>query len=399
MNARINPFIKTILSMKQLFLGLLASILFSPLYAQTTQTITVNGDGDKFYPVTIKDEGWWSMMSATELEIGRPDIHENSSVRGSMLAKFSFHVSNWGHGTKFINADLHQSTYGTHHDFIAGWADASEGNPDRNIVIWLKGGGTTYYLKSNFTLIVGVYDVSPYVTPNGASYGHKTQVDAYVNANGSSNTGSLYLFGSENSVIMGKLGLGTNVVSNNISLPHVDASEAPVGISWYTSVSGDPTLYGIHRTAGAWTHPTYQQLRLGWLAGLVLDPGTEYTKSYVDIQGNGLRVSSGSVGIGTLNTGDYKLAVEGTIGARKVKVTQQAWADYVFDGNYKRLSLSELENYIRINRHLPGIPTEAEVKKDGVDVGEMNKKLLEKIEELTLYLIELKKEVELLKKK
>lgn len=386
--------------MKHLFLGLLASILFSPLYAQYSHTITVNGDADKFYPVTFKDEAWWDKTSGTDLEIGRPDVHENSSQRGSMLAKFSFHVSNWGHGVKFINADVHQSNFGSHHYFIAGWVDASEGNPDRNIVIWLRGGGTTYYLKSNYTLAaMGIYDVSPYVSPNGATYGHKTQIDAYVNSNGSSNTGSLYLFGSENNVIMGKLGLGTNVVSNNISFPNVDASEAPVGISWYTHPNGDGTIYGIHRTPGAWSHPAYQQLRLGWPTGLVLDPGTEYTKSYVDIQGSGLRVSSGSVGIGTLTTGDYKLAVEGTIGARKVKVTQQPWADYVFDENYKRLSLSDLENYIRINRHLPGIPTEAEVKKDGVDVGEMNKKLLEKIEELTLYLIELKKEVELLKKK
>lgn len=385
--------------MKHLLLGVLACILFSPLCAQHTQTITVNGDIDKFYPVTFKDEGWWSMSSATEVEIGRPDTHENSSNRGTVMGRFRFHVNNWGHGAEFINADIHQHSYGLNQHFIAGWADASLGNPDRNLVIWLRGGGTTYYLRSNFALIVGIHDVSSYVTPNGTTYGHKTTLDAYVNSAGSSNQGSIYLYGSQSSIIMGKLGLGTDLVSNNISFPHVDASEAPVGISWYTSSLGDPTLYGIHRTAGGWTHPSYQQLRFGWPTGLIMDPGTLYDKSYVDIQGNGLRVSTGSVGIGTLTTGDYKLAVEGTIGARKIKVTQQPWADYVFDENYKRLSLAELENYIKANHHLPGIPTETEVRKDGVDLGEMNKKLLEKIEELTLYLIELKKEVEILKKK
>src|SRR5687768_2262074 len=135
--------------MKCLFLGVLACILFGPLHAQYTQAITVNGDIDKFYPVTFKDEGWWSWSSPTEVEIGRPDMHENSSNRGSMLATFRFHVTNWGHGSEFINADVHQHSFGLNKSFIAGWADASAGNPERNLVIWLRGGGTTYHLKSN----------------------------------------------------------------------------------------------------------------------------------------------------------------------------------------------------------------------------------------------------------
>lgn len=100
----------------------------------------------------------------------------------------------------------------------------------------------------------------------------------------------------------------------------------------------------------------------------------------------------GSVGIGTNTPGVYKLAVEGTIGARKVKVTQGAWADFVFQPGYPLPSLAEVERYIKSYHHLPDIPSEKEVISDGIDLGDMDKKLLQKIEELTLYLIDIEKE-------
>lgn len=111
--------------------------------------------------------------------------------------------------------------------------------------------------------------------------------------------------------------------------------------------------------------------------------------------------SDGKVGIGTTNPGTFKLAVEGKIGAREVKVTlQNPWPDYVFNNNYKLRSLYNLEQYIMANKHLPGMPSAEEVNKDGgIELGQMNAKLLEKIEELTLHLIELNKKVEKLEKK
>jgi hypothetical protein len=109
--------------------------------------------------------------------------------------------------------------------------------------------------------------------------------------------------------------------------------------------------------------------------------------------------ANGSVGIGTTTTGDYKLAVEGTIGARKVKVTQTSWADFVFDSGYSVPALKDVEAYIHVNHHLPDMTGAAEVKDQGLDVGEMNKKLLQKIEELTLYLIEQQKMISALQAK
>jgi hypothetical protein len=104
--------------------------------------------------------------------------------------------------------------------------------------------------------------------------------------------------------------------------------------------------------------------------------------------GTGVNYFRGTVGIGTSKTGDYRLAVDGTIGARKLKVTQETWADYVFDKGYQLPALQEVQHYIDQHKHLPGVPSAADVKRDGVDVGEMNKILLKKIEELTLYLLE-----------
>lgn len=105
----------------------------------------------------------------------------------------------------------------------------------------------------------------------------------------------------------------------------------------------------------------------------------------------------GNLCLETPNVKNYKLAVEGVVGARKVKVTQESWADFVFKPGYRLPSLQEVEDYIRLHQHLPDIPSEEEVSSDGLDLGEMNKKLLQKIEELTLYMIDMKKENEKMK--
>lgn len=94
---------------------------------------------------------------------------------------------------------------------------------------------------------------------------------------------------------------------------------------------------------------------------------------------------------------DYLLAVEGKIVAEEIIVTESNWADHVFYPNYKLTSLLELESKIKELGHLPGMPSEADVKENGYSVNEMQVKMLEKIEELTLYMIELKKENEKLK--
>ena len=97
------------------------------------------------------------------------------------------------------------------------------------------------------------------------------------------------------------------------------------------------------------------------------------------------------MGIGTTNP-QYLLAVKGTIGAQDVIVTNSGWSDYVFQPGYRLRPLSEVGAYIQANHHLPDIPSEAEVKEKGVSVGDMQSKLLAKVEELTLHMIQQEKE-------
>lgn len=107
--------------------------------------------------------------------------------------------------------------------------------------------------------------------------------------------------------------------------------------------------------------------------------------------------NAGNVGIGLGTTmPSNALDVYGTIRCKELIVTS-TWADFVFEDNYKLPTLDEVENFISKNKHLPGIPSEAEVKEKGVSVGSISSKLLQKIEELTLYVIDVKKENDLLK--
>ena len=112
--------------------------------------------------------------------------------------------------------------------------------------------------------------------------------------------------------------------------------------------------------------------------------------------------SNGKIYIGSTatypsTTGNYKLFVEGGILTEKVKVALRSsanWADYVFDKDYKLMSLSDVEKYISINKHLPGVDSANDLASNGLDVAAMQSKQMEKIEELTLYLIEKDKKIE-----
>jgi hypothetical protein len=100
----------------------------------------------------------------------------------------------------------------------------------------------------------------------------------------------------------------------------------------------------------------------------------------------------GNVGIGTNDPGTWKLAVKGKIRAEEIKV-ETGWADYVFKEGYNLPTLEEVEKYIKERGHLINIPSAKEVEANGVELGEMNKLLLEKIEELTLYTLQQQKEI------
>ncbi|AEE53420.1 hypothetical protein [Haliscomenobacter hydrossis] len=126
--------------------------------------------------------------------------------------------------------------------------------------------------------------------------------------------------------------------------------------------------------------------------------GDWYIRSAAD---NGVVViqdNAGAVGIGTGNTAGFKLAVNGKIRAKEIRV-ETGWADYVFAPEYKLRPLEEVESFIKANQHLPEIQPASEIQANGLDVAATTTKMMAKIEELTLYLIEMKKENDALKQR
>jgi hypothetical protein len=135
--------------------------------------------------------------------------------------------------------------------------------------------------------------------------------------------------------------------------------------------------YGMQWTTDSWSSGGYSY----WLSAF------SGIKMFTDGTPRMVITSTGNVGIGT-TAPQAKLAVNGEIFSTRIKVTQTGWPDFVFKPDYKLPSLAELESYIKINQHLPDVPSAAEVTKNGLDLGDMNKVLLQKIEELTLHMIE-----------
>jgi hypothetical protein len=123
-----------------------------------------------------------------------------------------------------------------------------------------------------------------------------------------------------------------------------------------------------------------------------------FTESDNDVPIMVMEGNSGKVGIGTANP-DEKLTVAGTVHARKVIVDTSAGADFVFEDDYDLAPLDEVESFIEDNRHLPEIPPAEKMITRGIELAELNVKLLQKIEELTLYIIEQNKEITDLKKR
>ncbi len=139
---------------------------------------------------------------------------------------------------------------------------------------------------------------------------------------------------------------------------------------------------------GWYSLPSSAEARLSGYGGIKLFTGRQLRM---------IVLSTGNVGIGTL-TPDAKLAVKGKIHAEEVKVDLSVpGPDYVFKEDYDLKSLEEVQTYIKEHGHLPNIPSAKEMEANGIQLGEMNMKLLEKVEELMLYTLEQEKKIQNLK--
>lgn len=213
----------------------------------------------------------------------------------------------------------------------------------------------------------------------------------------------LHLLGSQ-FIDNGNLGIGISAPSNSFSKLQVHNGAIMVSGS---NVAGGPMICFSDNIAST----AYPNGRWGieYTSG-----GLNFWQPWNPTPGGGTNFhmflkDDGKVGIGVDPTacggnsfaGSHKLYVNGSILSTGLKVANFCsanWADYVFEDNYNLKSLNEVEKFIIENKHLPNIPSAMEIEKEGLDVAQMQAKQMEKIEELTLYLIEMKKEIDQLKK-
>jgi hypothetical protein len=205
----------------------------------------------------------------------------------------------------------------------------------------------------------------------------------------------------------GKVGIGTatplpnsllDIQGGGINIGGTSSTDATLHIK--TSYGGFDRLTQIHpsvasRPALNLMASSDASLNYNFWAWGVLTSGVWAFQPSTSFGGNtGLFIDrTGKVGIGNAAP-DASLAVTGQVHAQEVKVSVTVpGPDYVFEKDYALLTLEEVKNYVDANKHLPEVPSAKEMEKDGVKVGEMNMILLKKVEELTLYLIEVKDEL------
>ncbi|MCA0382835.1 MAG: hypothetical protein LCH58_11775 [Bacteroidetes bacterium] len=218
-----------------------------------------------------------------------------------------------------------------------------------------------------------------------------------IGAGTTSSTNTLMLRNSLGDTLLrmrddGRMGIGYNGTSYGRTL-----NMGGTGINFYTAneAAFGGAVFPTDTSLVIWSNSAsnnYLVLQPSW-GNTGIGTYTPNAKFHVNgsqlIGNNSSRIATG-----------YQLSVDGRIMAEEVTVQNSTtWPDYVFDEAYKLMPLAEVEQNILKNKHLPNIPSAAEVKQNGIVLGEMNRKLMEKVEELTLYIIELNKKNEVLAQK
>lgn len=200
--------------------------------------------------------------------------------------------------------------------------------------------------------------------------------------------------------ITGKLGIGPSAPLTFLDCN--DISENTVKSILARLSEGEVTYLGVKsywtnwKLAGTTTSALVKSFAIEHLFYNTLNSSINFYR--------GTSITGGYITIGVdQGKEDFKfkrnlLEVNGKIRTKEVVIeTVNWWSDFVFDKNYKLPSLAEVESHIKEHKHLPDVPSEAEVKENGINVVEMQAKLLQKIEELTLYVIDQQKEIKELK--
>ena len=187
-------------------------------------------------------------------------------------------------------------------------------------------------------------------------------------------SGNLKIQGNSNSYILnGNVGIGTELPNSKLEIMGSSQLGYEIGTLKLRSGTSNQFMYFGYD----------DQFSAGYIQSV--KPGTDQQNILIAPVG-------GNVGIGT-KFPTSKLTVAGNINSREVKVTVDAGADFVFENNYNLPSLDAVDKFIKQNKHLPEIASADEMKKEGINLSEMNIKLLQKMEEMTLYMIEQNKKI------
>ena len=211
-----------------------------------------------------------------------------------------------------------------------------------------------------------------------------------------SNTSSPLIYGDFDSNILspfGYLGINTKTPVGELHVHSTDKTHNIIYVTPQTAGSGDSTSVFLAEDDDA-SYGMY------WMYDGSGNQMELWGKSNITEYGPHIIVdrNDGDVSIGDSFATGYKLSVAGKVICEELRVNLQTnWPDYVFTENYKLLPVDDLENFIQDKGHLPNIPSAAEMEESGLDVGETQRLMMEKIEELTLYIIQQQKQIEELK--